>query len=519
MGETLPPLRVREPDGSPNVIPVYDMIMSTNLVVQNRGGGVIALSATTGAGAGTVYAATGNSYIVTDFATDLTGEFRLVQSGNSITINTASNLIIINAVTNAAASNIVYAATGNSYVVTDLAADLTGEFRLVQSGNSITIDTTGNLIIINAATGITQLVYAQTGDTFLVYSASTGMSAERVIAASDNITIVSSGTSFLISATTSDISGKQNTITYPLGINSGGTGKVSLNAYSILYGSGITSIQTMPVLGSGWLVVGSAITAGPQTLAVGSHGQMLVVDTSVAGALIWSNTLGGASGAVYAATGNDYVVMNLAGDLTNEYRLVQSGNSITVTTAAGLITINAVTNPTVSTQTIRIPMALMSVEVNSGNAFWTAQTDTTRMDKAYVNMVDSGRSVSTWWCDVPYNLNSTPAWAFEILSEAATLAATGGFLILNVDGMSSAHGESSNVLASDTIRLVQATSFRLSTAGLLTLSTMTTTDFDAPLGTSASDYMKLKITRQGNVDTLNSDWYIYSVRARFTVDT
>ena len=425
MGETLPPLRVREPDGSPNVIPVYDMIMSTNLVVQNRGGGVIALSATTGAGAGTVYAATGNSYIVTDFATDLTGEFRLVQSGNSITINTASNLIIINAVTNAAASNIVYAATGNSYVVTDLAADLTGEFRLVQSGNSITIDTTGNLIIINAATGITQLVYAQTGDTFLVYSASTGMSAERVIAASDNITIVSSGTSFLISANTGN----------------------------------------------------------------------------------------------WAPIGGEYLVYAANASLTAE-RVIAASDNITIVSSGTSFLISANTGAGGGgTQIIRIPMALLTVEVNSGNAFWTAQTDTTRMDKAYVNMVDSGRSVSTWWTMVPTNVNATPAWSVDIFSEAATLAATGGFLVLNVDGMSVATGESANTLAASTVNLVAAGSFLLNTAGLMTMTTMSATNFDGTLATSAMDYMKVKITRQGNADTFNSDWYIYSVNLKCTVDT
>src|SRR3990167_291612 len=64
------------------------------------------------------------------------------------------------------------------------------------------------------------LVQAQSGDVFLTYGASTNLTAERIVAASDNITIVSSGTSFIISATTGDLSVKQDAITYPLGINS-----------------------------------------------------------------------------------------------------------------------------------------------------------------------------------------------------------------------------------------------------------------------------------------------------------
>lgn len=46
------------------------------------------------------------------------------------------------------------------------------------------------------------VVYAPTGGPFLTYQADATLTAERVIAASDNITIVSSGTSFLISAIT-----------------------------------------------------------------------------------------------------------------------------------------------------------------------------------------------------------------------------------------------------------------------------------------------------------------------------
>ena len=225
------------------------------------------------------------------------------------------------------------------------------------------------------------------------------------------------------------------------------------------------------------------------------------------------------TGIVYASSDNQYVVMSVAADLTHEFRLVQSGNSITVTTNANTITINAVTNATVgTTKTIRLPMSLLSVEVNSGNAYWVAQSDGTRMDRAYINMSDSGRSVSTWWIDVPSNLNSVPAWNLEIVSEAATVYSTGGFLVLNVDGMSVAAGESANTLASGTTQLVSAGSFALNNPGILTISTMSATNFDGTLATSGTEYMKIKIARQGSSDTFNSDWYIYSVRFKATVD-
>lgn len=415
--DNLPPLRIREADGSPNVIPVFDIVLSDNLTLINKGGGVVSISATTSTGA----------------------------------------------------SGPVYAATGNDYVVMNLAGDLTNEYRFVQSGNSITVTTAAGLVTINATTG--------------------------------------------------DLSVKQDTITYPLGVNSGGTGKISFLSYSILYGSGITSIQTMPVLGSGWLVVGSAITAGPTTLAVGSHGQMLTVDTGVAGALVWANTLGGSAGIVYAATGDTFLVYSASTALTNE-RVIAASDNITIVSSGTSFLISAITNGGGGgTQVISIPMALLSVEVNSGNAFWTAQTDTTRMDRAYVNHVDSGRSVSTWWCEMPRNVNATPAWGVDIIGEAALLGATGGFLVLNVDGMSVALGESANTLAASTTQLVVAGSFQLNTAGILSICTLTATNFDGTLATSAQDYVKIKLARAGNADTFNSDWYIYNVRLNCTVDT
>lgn len=352
MGETLPPLRVREPDGSPNVIPVYDMIMSSNLTVQNRGGGVIAISATTGAGAGTVYAATGNDYVVMNLAADLTAEHRLVQSGNSITISTAAGLVTINAVTNAAAQGIVQSgALGALAFYPSLGATVSGSLITTATGTSIA----------------------------------------------------------------------------PFNVD---------------------------------ILTGNAASA--------TSGDIWVVFTN--NALFWQ---GQSTSTIY-------------------------------------------TMRTPSQESF--PMALLTVEVNSGNAFWTAQTDTTRMDKAYVNMVDSGRSVSTWWTYVPRSLNANPRWGIDVVSEAAAGGSAGGFIVLNVDGMSTAIGESANTLAASTVNLVAAGSFRLNTAGILSISTMTGTNFDASLATSATDYMKVKLTRQGNADTLNSDWYIYSVLLKAYID-
>ena len=119
---------------------------------------------------------------------------------------------------------------------------------------------------------------------------------------------------------------------------------------------------------------------------------------------------------------------------------------------------------------------------------------------------------------MPRSLNANPRWGIDVVSEAAAGGSAGGFIVLNVDGMSTAIGESANTLAASTVNLVAAGSFRLNTAGILSISTMTGTNFDASLATSATDYMKVKLTRQGNADTLNSDWYIYSVLLKAYID-
>ena len=179
------------------------------------------------------------------------------------------------------ASSVVYAATGNDYVVMNLAADLTNEYRLVQSGNSITVTTATGLITINA--------------------------------------------------TTQNITGKQDSVTFPLIVGSGGTGQTTLTNRGLTIGSGTTAIESLAALNSGELVVGSSTLVAPQILplSAGSQGYVLSTNSSSRFGLAWVSTgnLGSASSVVYAATGNTYVTMSAAGDLTAE-RILTAGMGI-----------------------------------------------------------------------------------------------------------------------------------------------------------------------------------------------
>ena len=105
----------------------------------------------------------------------------------------------------------------------------------------------------------------------------------------------------------------------------------------------------------------------PVFIGHGSAGQILVAHATSLGVLFWANTLGGSAGEVYAATGNTYVVLDLAPDLTNEFRLVQSGNSVTISTADNLIIINAVTNAGGSSTSFATSVQFMS----QTSAVWT----------------------------------------------------------------------------------------------------------------------------------------------------
>src|SRR3990167_3329759 len=98
--------------------------------------------------------------------------------------------------------------------------------------------------------------------------------------------------------------------TYVLGtpvlVGSGGTGQLTLTAFGVLYGSGASAVQSLAAMVSGSLIVGSGTTVRPFVLPGGAAGQHLISTGGVVGNLAWVNTLGGATGAVYAATCNAY---------------------------------------------------------------------------------------------------------------------------------------------------------------------------------------------------------------------
>lgn len=185
-----------------------------------------------------------------------------------------------------------FAGTGNKYIMTDTGADTVSSFRLVQSGNSITISTANNNIVINALTG--------------------------------------------------NLSTKQDSISFPLSVGSGGTGNNSFGVAQILVSNDSNAFENIASLSSGSLVVGSATTEIPGVLGVGSQGQILSVDSSQGNWLKWVNS-SGAGGVTYAPTGGLYITFSADTLLSNE-KVLTAGSSVTITTDAGAVYINAITN-------------------------------------------------------------------------------------------------------------------------------------------------------------------------------
>lgn len=145
------------------------------------------------------------------------------------------------------------------------------------------------------------VVYAQTGDTFLVYSASTSLTNERIIVASDNITIVSSGTSFLISAVSS-VAGASTGLSITLGNYS-----INTNIRDKTFGYFFAgSLSTVALASSAMIYIPFNMEIRDVRLAVSnsSSGQNILINP-----LMWNSTLQ-ASSAVFASANRPAIITN-----------------------------------------------------------------------------------------------------------------------------------------------------------------------------------------------------------------
>ena len=315
-----PPLRIREEDGDPNLIPVFDLIVSNGTLTPVRPG-VARLA--TGAGAGgaaNVYAPTGGRYLVLAAGSNLVAEQVLVQSGDSISIVTDGSLVTINATTSDVSGlqdiltyPFIVGSGGTGLAVIGSATSLLGanstdadqlDYYSLRGGDSIDVVRAGTLLTINATTsGAASTIFAPTGGRYVVTAAGSDLVSELLLTASDNITIVTNSTTVFISAN----------------------------------------------------------TAAPVS-----------------------------SDTIFAPTGGRYVVLAAGSNLIAEQRLVQSGNSITISTDGTSVIVNAVTGDT--TQFVATGTAIATTfPVEGGGDFSADRTHT--VDTAF--LVTSARLINT----------------------------------------------------------------------------------------------------------------------------
>lgn len=160
--------------------------------------------------------------------------------------------------------------------------------------------------------------------------------------------------------------------------------------------------------------------------------------------------------------------------------------------------------------TVRIPLALMTVQPDTGNAFWLATTRAT-IDQGHVAFIDGGLGIATWWGIIPSNVNATPAWNLEAYSEVDS--GVGGNGVFSFDGRVIAHATSLNGAYTS---LLGGGTLLVQTAGLLTIMTANATNLDGTLVVSANSMLLVQFTRHGQVvgDTLAAQFNVLGMIMR-----
>ncbi len=158
--------------------------------------------------------------------------------------------------------------------------------------------------------------------------------------------------------------------------------------------------------------------------------------------------------------------------------------------------------------TIRIPMALLTVQVSSGNAFWTAKSGA-NIDDAHIRFVDSGNGLATFWMITPQNIAATENWHLDIHHHADS--GNGGNVMLNVSAFATSGG---NTIDTAPTLVTSAETIATNTSGVMTVSQVSNgTALDSVVALSANQYLRVEVERIGGnaSDTVNADWNLTSI--------
>ncbi len=158
-----------------------------------------------------------------------------------------------------------------------------------------------------------------------------------------------------------------------------------------------------------------------------------------------------------------------------------------------------------SAKQVRIPLALLTVQPDSANAFWRAVT-LPLLDQAHVGFLDGGLGIATYWGLIPFNLHPDPSWtlyAYHMPNGGA-----GGNALLNVLASAVTHAETAayTLLANSAAIATQANT-------TMTVSAISGGDFDAVVAISNGDFLFVEVRREAQAvgDTVGDQWNLLSL--------
>ena len=200
---------------------------------------------------------------------------------------------------------------------------------------------------------------------------------------------------------------------------------------------------------------------------------------------------------------------NLSADRTF---IVTTGGVGTMLTTSGGVTGDIAWVATAGPVTIRMPLALMTVQPDSANTFWRTNT-LPLLDVAYVGFVDGGEGIATYWGIAPFNLHATPSWtlfAYHVPDGGA-----GGNALVSVRAAAVTHAETAayTLLSSAAVLATQANT-------TMAITQVSGASFDSVVALSAGDFVFVEVNRHGAnaSDTVGDQWNLLSLALQCRVN-
>lgn len=163
--------------------------------------------------------------------------------------------------------------------------------------------------------------------------------------------------------------------------------------------------------------------------------------------------------------------------------------------------------------TVRIPLALASVNLANSNAFYTTK-DGTNFDYSYVSYLDAVTGITWWTGIIPQNVAPTPAWNLVLYHHADS--GSGGNVVLTVTAKDFATGDAKDAALTS---LHSSATFSVNTSANLTVTTLSGTNYDGTEAVAAGNRLIVEIQRVGGSgsDTVNATWNLEMVSLRIDI--